>query len=217
MTMQKYWTEYWQNHALEDMPWHINRPDHNLVSWFLTQAIKPKTVLDIGCGNGDNAVWLAQQGLQVSACDITDLAIDHAKKNCDHANVEIVFHVTNAIEKLPPGPYDLVFDRGLFHQFNIDHDRALVAKNISEVLTSNGTWVSVIGSTECCQHRLLTPLRRSVHDIAAAVEPYLRIEKIQASTEEMITENGLEHCSAWFMVAKKREVPPRPWVPKSKV
>jgi SAM-dependent methyltransferase len=158
---------------------------------------------------------LAQQGFEVTATDISDTVISLAKERSKNLKTKINFYVNNAIEDLPPGPFDLVFDRGLFHQFNYIEDRPKVVKNISDVLASEGTWVSVIGSTECCQNRELTPPRRSVIDIASAVEPYLRIEKIQASTEEMFTEKGLEYCSAWLLICKKRTVPARPWVPKS--
>jgi methyl halide transferase len=215
MMMKQYWEQYFATHTQEQMPWFIGRPDHNLVSWMSTQALKPRRILDLGCGHGDNAIWLAQQGFEVTATDISDTAVSQAKERAKNLGVNIHFCINNAIDDLPIGPFDLVFDRGLFHQFNYIEDRPKVVKNISNVLASEGTWLSIIGSTECCQDRELTPPRRSVIDIALAVEPYLRIERIQASTEEMFTEKGLEYCSAWLLICKKRTVPARPWIPKS--
>ena len=214
MNMQDFWEQQFQNYSKEQLPWFIGRPDYNLVGWLKAQAHKPTRILDLGCGHGDNAIWLARQGYKVSATDCSETVIQQAQERARIAGVSIEFHVNDAMENLPPGPFDLVFDRGMFHCFNIHQDRTKVVKNISEILTADGSWLSVIGSTEGCQETQVTPPRRSIADIAMAVEPYLRINSIVDSSEEMFTEVGLEHCSAWFMVARKRQVPARPWIPK---
>lgn len=214
--MKEFWENYWVTHRLEDMPWFIGRPDHNLVTWIIANGRADMHVLDLGCGNGDNAVWLAQQGINVTACDISPTAVNCARQRAAAAGVQIQFHVIDVLtDALPGQDFDVVFDRGLLHQFNYAEDRAKVPLAVSDALNVNGAWLSVIGSTEMCQHRALTPPRRSALDVVQAVEPHLRIEKLQASTEEMVTEQGLEYCSAWFMIARKRTVGARPWIPRS--
>jgi 2-polyprenyl-3-methyl-5-hydroxy-6-metoxy-1,4-benzoquinol methylase len=213
MTMKDFWEKQYQDYEKEQLPWFIGRPDYNLIGWLQSQAHKPERVLDLGCGHADNAIWLAQQGYKVSASDVSETAILDARKRAFDTGVEVDFHVNDAMETLPQGPFDLVFDRGMFHCFNVDADRAKVVENISKILAPTGVWLSTIGSTECSQGTQVTPPRRSLTDIVLAVEPHLRITSIVSSTEEMFTEVGIKHCSAWFMVAHKRQIPPRPWIP----
>jgi methyl halide transferase len=214
--VKAFWENYWNTHDLKEMPWFIGRPDHNLVTWMLANGSAHMHVLDLGCGNGDNAVWLAQQGMRVTACDISKTAVDCARHRANAAGVKIEFAEIDVLNDALPGrDFDVIFDRGLLHQFNYAEDRAKVPLAVKNALKPNGIWLSVIGSTELCQHRALTPPRRSALDIVQAVEPHLRIERLQASTEEMVTEQGLEYCSAWLMVARKRTVDARPWVPRS--
>lgn len=39
-------------------PWDIGRPDSNLIQTVTAMDIKPCKALDIGCGTGDNTIWL---------------------------------------------------------------------------------------------------------------------------------------------------------------
>lgn len=69
----------------------------------------PGTALDLGAGEGRNAVWLAQQGWAVTAVDFSHVAIDKARELADDLGVEIdaiVADVT-AIE-IEDGDFDLV-------------------------------------------------------------------------------------------------------------
>jgi 2-polyprenyl-3-methyl-5-hydroxy-6-metoxy-1,4-benzoquinol methylase len=53
----------------QDTPWDIGQPDFNLIQVVTTTPIKPCKAIDIGCGTGDNAIWLAQQGFTVAGID----------------------------------------------------------------------------------------------------------------------------------------------------
>jgi ubiquinone/menaquinone biosynthesis C-methylase UbiE len=48
-----------------DTPWDIGKPDFNLIQTVTTMGIEPCTALDIGCGTGDNSIWLAQNNFHV--------------------------------------------------------------------------------------------------------------------------------------------------------
>lgn len=49
-----------------DTPWDIGKADFNLVHAVTTMPIATCKTLDIGCGTGDSAIWLAQQHFEVS-------------------------------------------------------------------------------------------------------------------------------------------------------
>jgi 2-polyprenyl-3-methyl-5-hydroxy-6-metoxy-1,4-benzoquinol methylase len=59
-------------------PWDIGKPDFNLIETVTIKAIEPCKALDIGCGTGDNSIWLSQHGFQVTGVDISEMAIQKA-------------------------------------------------------------------------------------------------------------------------------------------
>ncbi len=60
--------------------WEINRVDSNLVEVVMSTPILPCEVLDIGCGTGNNVIWLQEQGFIVTGIDSSELAVQMAKK-----------------------------------------------------------------------------------------------------------------------------------------
>lgn len=204
------WQNYWQYTEPQGMPWNIDRPDHNLVTWLMHATKRPRRALEIGCGNGENAIWMAQQGISVTATDIAKAALEEGKMRAHKRKVRVTWQCVDAVlEPLPQGPFDLVFDRGMFHGSHQAERREAIAANIAKVLAPQGIWLSIIGSTEMCQHIHQTPPRRSASEIVTAVEPHLRIDRLETCTEEMMTEQGLMHCSAWLLMARRRDVPAR--------
>src|SRR5262249_29516723 len=80
-------------------------------------AIRPCRALELGCGTGASAVWLAQQGFDITAVDLSPLAIEQARRRADEAGVSGGFLVADVLH--PPmeltGPFDFFFDRGCYH------------------------------------------------------------------------------------------------------
>jgi 2-polyprenyl-3-methyl-5-hydroxy-6-metoxy-1,4-benzoquinol methylase len=66
-------------------PWDIGQPDFNLVQTVASTPINHCKALDIGCGTGDNVIWLAQQGFDVIGIDTSELAI----KGSERESVEV--------------------------------------------------------------------------------------------------------------------------------
>src|SRR5215213_569797 len=72
-------------------------------------SLTPGTALDVGCGEGADAVWLAEHGWDVTAVDISEVALDRARTHAASAGVEVSFaHVDLIAGPPPPGSYDLV-------------------------------------------------------------------------------------------------------------
>lgn len=67
------------------------------------------TVLDVGCGEGADAVWLAQQGWDVSALDVSEVALARARQAAADADVQIHWLHSGVVEAtLPAAGFDLV-------------------------------------------------------------------------------------------------------------
>lgn len=97
-------------------PFFVDLPDENLVRWFDTGRIGPGRVLELGCGNGRNAVFLARRGCAVDAVDFSAQALGWAREQAAAAGVEVAFHQRSIFDLDPgPGSYDLVYDGGCLH------------------------------------------------------------------------------------------------------
>ncbi|MDP3714230.1 MAG: methyltransferase domain-containing protein [Mycobacteriales bacterium] len=72
-------------------------------------GLTPGRVLDVGCGEGADAVWLAQQGWQVTGLDVTSVALDRARAAADSAGVTVTWVHAGLVEaQLPARSFDLV-------------------------------------------------------------------------------------------------------------
>jgi cyclopropane fatty-acyl-phospholipid synthase-like methyltransferase len=81
----------------------------------LSVAGPPGTALDLGCGNGRDAIFLARHGFDVTAVDFSPTAIRMARQNVQQAGV-LVTVVQDDLTKLRhvTGTFDLVVDIGAF-------------------------------------------------------------------------------------------------------
>lgn len=76
-------------------------------------------ILDLGCGTGTNAIYLAEHGFDVTAVDFSKTAIEMARKKAQHKNASLDFWVAD-VTKLDflETSFDLVFDLGCLHSIN---------------------------------------------------------------------------------------------------
>jgi SAM-dependent methyltransferase len=187
----------------EPLPWDTGTPDPMLVELIESRAIAPGRTLEVGCGTGTNAIYLAQHGFEVTGVDIAPAAIEQARAK---ARGLCRFETIDFLNETPPGaPFPFVFDRGCFHAFDEDRERARFAENVAAALVDGGVWLSLIGSTEGAP-RETGPPRRSAREVMNAVEPVLEILQFRSA------EFGVcgEQLKAWVCLSRKRTIPPQP-------
>ena len=73
-----------------------------------TTGLQPGTALDAGAGEGGDAFWLAARGWQVTAADISSVAIDRAARRASERGLAITWLHANLAKVPAPGTYDLV-------------------------------------------------------------------------------------------------------------
>ena len=97
-------------------------------------------VLDVGCGTGENALYLADNGFSVAGVDLSSRAIAAARAKTAERRLKVDFRAGNALSlDFKDSLFDNVSDSGLFHTFT-DNDRPVYAREISRVLVSNGKY-----------------------------------------------------------------------------
>ena len=122
-----------------DPPWNIGRPQKEFVQLEGAGEIVG-SVLDVGCGTGENALFLAAQGHDVWGVDFTPLAIERARNKATERNLNVTFLTWNALELHTLGrAFDTAIDSGLFHVLS-DEERPRFVTNLSSVLHRHGTY-----------------------------------------------------------------------------
>ncbi len=85
------------------------RPNPQLVAD--AADLVPGRALDVGAGEGADAIWLAQRGWQVVAADISSVALERGRRQAEDLGLadRIAWeHLDVTAAELPPGPFDLV-------------------------------------------------------------------------------------------------------------
>jgi len=198
MTVEK---RYKERYEAGDTPWDIGKPDFNLIQTVTTTPIEPCKALDIGCGTGDNAIWLSQQNFHVSGIDTSEIAIEKAKEKALKANVKCAFIVIDFLTSHVEGtPFGFAFDRGCFHSLDSHKERKSFAENVNGHLEKDGLWLSLIGNADEQLHGPGLP-QRTAGDIVNSVEPYFEILSLVSS---YFGSNRLNPPRAWVCLMRKR-------------
>jgi ubiquinone/menaquinone biosynthesis C-methylase UbiE len=118
-------------------PWEIGRAQPAFVELANAGQVKG-SVLDVGCGTGDNVLEMAERGNEAWGIDIVPMAIDQAKAKAKLRGIEATFLVGDALEIEALGrTFDTVIDCGLFHTFS-DPERILYEQQLAKVVPPGG-------------------------------------------------------------------------------
>lgn len=108
------WEYLYQTSTAAQLPWELGGPDPCLVEAIEHKLVPARgTVVDLGCGLGSAAVYLAALGYRVTGVDLSPTAVEKAKDKAAQAGVSVDFREGDALATgLTPKSADLVYDRG---------------------------------------------------------------------------------------------------------
>ena len=134
--------EFWEARYRDGGPVWSGRPNALLVRE--TEGLTPGTALDLGCGEGGDAVWLASRGWRVTGVDISRTALERAAGHAAEAGVgdraTWERHVLG--ETFPGGTYDLV--NAQFLQSPVPLDQQTVLRRAADAVAPGGTLLIVL-------------------------------------------------------------------------
>lgn len=164
--------EWDQRYAETEQIWS-GRPNGALVVELSGRA--PGRALDVGCGEGADAVWLAEQGWEVTALDVSSVALQRAAARAEQAGAEVHWVHAGLLEaRLAPASFDLVSAQYpvLLHTPDRAAERSLLS------LVAPGGLLLVV-------HHVPDELRSKAHgfDPADYVAPADMVELLDADCE----------------------------------
>lgn len=132
-----FWEGFYENRERK-IPIFTSRPDENLVSYVNSGRLKTGKALDIGCGAGRNAIYLASNGWEVDAMDLSSTSLKWAGERAEEAGATIRFFQADLlVHQIEKDAYDLVYDSGCFHHI-APHRRPRYREVILNALKQDG-------------------------------------------------------------------------------
>ena len=132
------WDEFFADRH-KPIPFFVEWPDENLVAWCSEGLLTPGRVLELGCGHGRNALYLASLGSSVDAVDFSAEAIEWAAER-KPADAPVDFQCCSIFDAtFSEGSYDLVYDSGCFHHI-YPHRRKDYVELVDRALKPGGSY-----------------------------------------------------------------------------
>jgi cyclopropane fatty-acyl-phospholipid synthase-like methyltransferase len=184
-------------------PWDIGRPQK-----VLTDVADQITgsILDVGCGTGENALYFAALGRAVTGIDFLAEPVKRAKQKAAERGLTATFLVMDALKlKEWPERFDNLIDSGLFHVFS-DDDRRRYVEGLTSMLVPGGRLFMICFSDQ--EPGTQGPRRVSRREIEDAFAKGWAVESIEPRRFEVRTD--LEDIAftpggpkAWFVVVRR--------------
>jgi SAM-dependent methyltransferase len=139
--------EWDRRYAGSELLW-TGEPNRFLVSE--TAGLRPGRALDLACGEGRNAVWLARQGWQVTGVDFSAVALEKARRLAEASAVEAEWVVADLLEYRPEArAFDLVL---LFYLQVPTSQRREIVRAAADAVAPAGTFLLVAHDRSNIEH-----------------------------------------------------------------
>jgi len=181
-------------------PWDIGRPQPAFVR-LADEGRLTGTLLDSGCGTGEQALLAASRGADVTGIDVAPTAIERARQKAAERGLSARFEVDDVLdlEQLGRG-FDTVIDCGVFHVFG-DEDRGTYVAGLATVLRPGGTCYLMCFSDR--QPGDWGPRRVRADELCAAFNDSWAVQWVTADTLDVNPIEGVTQVAAWLAAIRR--------------
>jgi len=175
---------------LDKIPWNIESPPEILQQIVKTGKIKPCKAIELGCGTGNYALYLAMMEFDVMGIDFSETAIEIAKKGLIDKDIMCQFMVCDVLGDFSEfkETFDFAYDWELLHHI-FPPDRNKYLNNIIQILKPDGIYLSVCFSEDSPQFGgkgkyRKTPLDTVLYfssesEMVSLFKPYFHIDELK--------------------------------------
>ena len=180
----------YQTIPLDNIPWNSETPPNALVRIVQDGKVRPCKTIDLGCGAGNYAIYLAGLGFELTGVDSSPTAIKIAGEHAKKQGVRCRFIVADLLGDLHEvtDTFDFAYDWEFLHHI-FPEDRGTYIKNVHKILNPGATYFSVCfsmkdpqfgGSGKFRKTRIGTTLYfSSESELRELVSPYFRIRELK--------------------------------------
>jgi len=190
----------WDDAYRGQPPWEIGRPQRAFIDLEAAGRVGA-SVLDVGCGTGENALYLAERGHAVWGIDISTVAIERAMVKSHARRLPVVFLAADALEPEAVGrTFETLTDCGCFHTLSDDDRPRYVAS--MRALTTPGSRIHIMCFSEA-EPPGWGPRRVTQAELRATFEVGWQAESVAPVQFE--TRLGPDGARAWLASFERAE------------
>jgi len=180
-------------------PWSIDQAQPDLIAAAEKGEVRGPAVLDVGCGDGNNAIYLAGRGFNVTGVDFSAKAISIAKQKAREEKVDVTFITLDALDiGTLDKKFNTVIDFGLFHNLS-GNKREQYVRALSDVCVSKGQLLMLCVADQAGEYPVYPkryPPTTSQDDIRASFSEGWEIEWIRLGVAK--SKEKFDDYSAWL-------------------
>ena len=204
MEMQVDWN---QRYAENTTPWDNPEPCGELVRLVNEGAVRPCPALDLGCGTGSDAIYLARQGFDVTALDVSPLAVSQARRRAAECGVSVRFVAANILDGIEPAlTASFVLDNGLYHYLRtVDLPRYLEA--VSGMVLPGGAYLAFAGNPNDTDAAPGGPFRVTAREICGDFEAGFELVQLREFRFHTVQRPQGDHRPLGWSILLRRKRP----------
>jgi SAM-dependent methyltransferase len=194
------------------MPYESGPPEH-LMELMESGRISPCRAIDLGCGTGGNAVFLAQHGFEMTGVDFDPSAIAKARRRAEAAGVRVAFIVDDLtnLEKVK-GTFDFLTDFGALDTFG-PKGRDLYVRTVLPLTHPGSRYLPACWEWSWSWWERLLQMPLEPGEVERRFGEYFEIEKILSETNPrhwppayLMGKHKAPGFAVYLMTRKVREV-----------
>ncbi|MGP9844014.1 class I SAM-dependent methyltransferase [Brachybacterium sp. 107] len=134
-------TEYWEKRYGDTERVWSGRVNATMAA--VVGEFTPGSAIDLGCGEGGDVLWLAEQGWQAHGLDISSTAVGRARAEAATRGLEGATFTTTDLTAWQPEPESVDLVTASFFQSNVALDRTTILRRAASALRKSGHLVVV--------------------------------------------------------------------------
>lgn len=175
--------------------------DDGFLSEWIDHLKQAKRIVDLGCGNGVNTLFLREQGVSTIACDFSEPALELLTKLIPDANV-LLFDMTDGLPFMSNNIDVIIADLSL-HYFSTEETTAIM-KEIHRVLAPNGLFLCRVNALdEAMSFSGYKEIERDYYEMDGCKKRYFTVESLTRFMDGFEINKICEQETRKYRIGKK--------------